>query len=205
MDSQSNQEKNAKNQLNKAYEDLMAGQGNLDALLQNSGLGDLIVQTIQGIANGTVGFNPQVADRLAANAASQATGAFQNNVNELATRYAGQGSGTRSGAFAGALGNASSDLARQIAEGNRQAQVAAALQQIPDIGSALQLGTGFSGLENQFLQQIANLNAGGANTLASITAPSPKQAVGGGFGSLLGTLGGAALGNEGLFSNKAAP
>jgi len=150
-----------------------------------------------------MGFTPELAARLGETRASSVNQSFDNNLDSLASRFSGTGSGTRGGAFADAAVRSEGDRSAALGEAIIGPQIQAALAQLPQIAAASQLGMGTLDFQTQFDKLMAQVNSGGANTIGSIPdAQSPFQSIGGLFGSILpGLVFPSLLGNNNNSNN----
>jgi hypothetical protein len=137
--------------------------------------------------------SPQVVQGLEQNNAISANRAY-NTAQDAADAKAAATTGYRSGPAQDAHRYNSMQLADTIASGNRQIETQAALQRNPDIINALAAAMPYLKLPLEIPSQQAQI-LGGLATSRVMEQPSPfAQALGG-----VGQLGGAVLGNQGLF------
>lgn len=144
-----------------------------------------------GLMEDPLSLSPEVVAALEQNAAASAHAAARNQLAEGLGRLSTT-SGLRGGAARNLQGQIAQGLGQAIAEGSRNARIAAAQQRIPDIVNALQASQGL--LQQQYAMDnaLANAHMGGAQISASLpTSPSFLQGVGGLAGNVLGAAGAA--------------
>jgi hypothetical protein len=127
--------------------------------------------------------------------------ANRSTANDVARRQLEEGrarlsttSGVRSGAASGLEAEVASRTGASVAEGDRQVELAAAQQRLPDILRVVQALSNFQGQRDQFARDEAQARLGAGGVIGGLRAPvSPLEGIGsfaGGLTSAAGSAGG---------------
>lgn len=140
-----------------------------------------------------IALTPEVVQGLKVNAANDANDAFRNALDQ-SRQGLSLGPGVRSGAARQNELNLAAALGNDIANSNRELDVAARTQRLQDLIQAFNLQQAALGEELQPQKELINTQLGGSSAIGAAAANSRVSNPAGGIGNLIGTLGGAYIG-----------
>jgi len=188
MSGQSSAQKTASKTAGLAPKTLEQSRSNFLASPEYAGQQDIVQQIL---ANPYT-FSQQDIDRIYQGGAATAYQSANGFVDQQNAKQGAQGV-FRSGGTNALHAQAGAQLGEQLAGAQRQGQLMAAQQRIPDLANAYNLAGQLSQTRSAYDSNIANAQLGQANVLGGLAGqPTPLQSGLGGLGSILGSTVGAA-------------